>query len=120
MPYQIGHSTKASSTITSSSGATITIPALASAFIEIQKITINTGPSLVALNDNVTISNIATVGTINVPFAQVLANASYFEEDFATYNAPIQSASQGTAVVITVPAELGGADVFVKVDYYYF
>lgn len=71
MPYLIGHATKATSSITNSSGLTLTIPHLTGAYIRLRNLLILNGSSILAINDNVSISNMSQDTPVNVPLTQL-------------------------------------------------
>jgi hypothetical protein len=121
MPYAIGASTAAVSAITNSSGATITIPHLNNATIRIKKILIWNGPALVGGTLNITMTPMSTVTIITFPFSETLSGGSFMDADFGQYGTDCMPTcnAQSTDVVVTIPALLGGAYSFAKIDYEY-
>lgn len=119
--YILGASTAATSAITNSSGATLTIPHLNSATIRVKRLQIKNGPSLVAGTLNITMTPMSQITTLTFPYGETLTGGNYDDIDFGVYGVDYMPTcdAQSTDVTITVPALLGGAYTLVKVDYEY-
>lgn len=119
----MAQSTKATSVLTSSSGCTITIPAEPNFTAAIQALIFYNGPSLVTINDSVTITGLAQINPLTIPLSEILSGPIYVHENFSQDQASSQgqllASAVNTAIVITVPALLGGGQTDLIVFYRY-
>jgi len=110
-------STKASSVLTSSSGCTATLPAMAGATGEILSLRIFNGAALVAINDRITVAGL-DCGTFHLPLSQLLAGAT--EIQIEPNDQEWIGAAQNQDISVSVPSLLGGAETTVLLYGSYF
>lgn len=120
MSHIFGTATKAVSAITSSSGMTMTIPAIPGFTIVIDAIKVYNGPSLISINDAVTIQNTDKGSDFRIPLQQILSEPTYISERFTVDGLePIRAISVNMPVSFVIPALLGGAETTMIVFYRY-
>jgi hypothetical protein len=115
------HATAASTPITLSSGATATLPAVSGQTLYLQKAFVLNGASLVSLvTGDVTITGLSA-GTLSIPIGQLLSQTTQVELDFSTTSGTgLPASAPNTAIALSIPALLGGAETTLLLQGVYF